>query len=140
MVKELESIKSQNGPPKGPMCNSSLIKRKSNGTDAADEGEKKKLARENEALRAQIQRMKIAAENQVRSRADEKLINGLKRKVYEYENDLEKSEGRLARARAKLAKNAEGRAGFVQQLKEKYDREVANLKKKLTTRFFYPRE
>ncbi|XP_019242059.1 PREDICTED: uncharacterized protein LOC109222112 [Nicotiana attenuata] len=67
---------------------------------AADEGEKKKLAQENKALRAQIQKMKIAAKNQERSRKDERLINGLRKKIAECEDDLEKSEGNLARARA----------------------------------------
>ncbi|XP_019265452.1 PREDICTED: uncharacterized protein LOC109243018 [Nicotiana attenuata] len=100
---------------------------------AADEGEKKKLAQENKALRAQIQKMKVAAEIQERSRTDERLINGLRRKISEYEDDLEKCEGSLARARAQLEKNVEGRAEFVRQLKRKYDGEVTNLKKKLTT-------
>lgn len=100
---------------------------------AADKGEKKKLARENESPRAQIQRMKIAAENPAWSRTDEKLINGLRRKVCDYGADLEKAEDELAKARAKLVKNAEGRAGLVQQLKGKYDKEVTSLKRKLTT-------
>ncbi|XP_070029634.1 spindle pole body component 110-like [Nicotiana sylvestris] len=77
--------------------------------------------------------MKIAAENQERSRTDERLINGLRRKISKCEDDLEKSEGSLVRARAQLAKNAEGRTEFVRQLKRKYDGEVTNLKKKLTT-------
>ncbi|XP_070005545.1 uncharacterized protein [Nicotiana sylvestris] len=77
--------------------------------------------------------MKIAAENQERSRKDEKLISGLKRKIAECEDDLEKSEGNLAMARAQLTKNAEGRAEFVRQLKKKYEGTVTNLKKRLTT-------
>ncbi|XP_019241362.1 PREDICTED: uncharacterized protein LOC109221342 [Nicotiana attenuata] len=44
----------------------------------ADEGEKKKLAKENEALRAQIQKMKTAAENPARSTKDEKSIKNLR--------------------------------------------------------------
>ncbi|XP_070005630.1 uncharacterized protein [Nicotiana sylvestris] len=77
--------------------------------------------------------MKIAAENLGRSQTDESLINSLRWKVCKCGTDLEKSEGRLARARAKLEKNAEEWAEFVQQLKGIYDREVTNLKKKLTT-------
>ncbi|XP_019259543.1 PREDICTED: uncharacterized protein LOC109237668 isoform X2 [Nicotiana attenuata] len=77
--------------------------------------------------------MKIAAENQEMSQIDERLINGLRRKISKYEDDLKKSEGSLARARAHLAKNVEGRAEFARQLKRKYDGEVANLKKNLTT-------
>ncbi|XP_019244300.1 PREDICTED: kinectin-like [Nicotiana attenuata] len=94
-------------------------------------GERRKLAQENEALRAQIQRMKIAAENPVRSRQDEKLINGLRRKVGDYEANLEKTEKELAKAQAKLVKNAEGRASVVRQLKEKYDRGMGGLKKRI---------
>ncbi|OIT36533.1 hypothetical protein A4A49_29652 [Nicotiana attenuata] len=97
------------------------------------EGERRRLAQENEALRAQIRRMKIAAENPARSRQDEKLINSLRRKMCDYGADLEKAEEELAKARAKLAKNAEELTRFAQQLREKYHREVTFLKKKLTT-------
>ncbi|XP_019241565.1 PREDICTED: uncharacterized protein LOC109221545 [Nicotiana attenuata] len=64
---------------------------------AADEGEKKKLAQENEALKAQIQKMRIAARNPERSRVDDRLISGLRKKVLECQDDLEKSEASLAR-------------------------------------------
>ncbi|XP_019227420.1 PREDICTED: uncharacterized protein LOC109208724 [Nicotiana attenuata] len=103
-----------------------------NGLQAAvDEGEKKKLAKENEALRAQIREIKIAAENPARSAKDEKLIKNLRQKVGEYGSDLNKAEGELARARTKLAKNAEERARLVKQLKEEYDNEVAGSKKRV---------
>jgi len=50
-----------------------------NGLQAAtDEGEKKKLAKEHEALQAQIREMKIATGNPARSAKDEKLINNLR--------------------------------------------------------------
>lgn len=98
---------------------------------AADEGKKKKLAKENDALRAQIQEMKIVAENPARSAKDEKFICNLRQKVGEYGFDLKKAEGELARAQTKLAKNAEERARLVQQLKEKYDNGVMRLKKKI---------
>ncbi|XP_070015939.1 uncharacterized protein [Nicotiana sylvestris] len=100
---------------------------------AADEGKKKKLAQENKALKAQIQKMRIAAKNQERSRADERLISGLRKKVIECQDDLEKSEASLARVRAQLAKNAKGRTEFVRQLKRKYEDTVTDLKRKLTT-------
>ncbi|XP_070048922.1 uncharacterized protein [Nicotiana tomentosiformis] len=51
---------------------------------AEDEGEKKRLAKENESLRAQIQRMKIAAEAPARSERDEKIITNLRRKVQRF--------------------------------------------------------
>ncbi|XP_070002767.1 uncharacterized protein [Nicotiana sylvestris] len=76
--------------------------------------------------------MKIAVENQERSQKDESLIKGLKRKIAECEDDLKKSEGNLARAQAQLAKNAEGKAEFVQQLKRKYEGNTTNWKKRLT--------
>ncbi|XP_070015651.1 uncharacterized protein [Nicotiana sylvestris] len=47
---------------------------------AADEGEKKRVSKENEALRAQIQKMKVAAENPARSDRDEKIIASLRQK------------------------------------------------------------
>ncbi|XP_070057481.1 uncharacterized protein [Nicotiana tomentosiformis] len=96
-----------------------------------DEGEKKRLARENEALRAQIQRMKIAVETPVRSERDEKIITNLRRKVHDYGFDLTKAEKDLLNAQAKLAKSAEEHARLAHQLKQKYDKEVAILQKKL---------
>ena len=99
----------------------------------ADEGEKKNLAIENEDLRAQIQKMKIAAENPVRSAKDKKLIANLRQKVGDYSFDLNKEESELAKARKQLAKNADERARLVKQLKEKYDDEVARLKKRAIT-------
>ncbi|XP_070002359.1 uncharacterized protein [Nicotiana sylvestris] len=98
---------------------------------ATDKGEKKKLAQENDALRAQIQEMQIAAKNPVRSAKDEILIGNLRQKVGEYGFDLNKAEGELARARTKLAKNAEERARLVKQLKGKYDNGVVGLNKKI---------
>nr|XP_009785241.1 PREDICTED: tropomyosin-1-like [Nicotiana sylvestris] len=98
-----------------------------------DEGEKKILVQENKALRAQIQKMRIASENQERSRKDERLISSLRRKIIECEDDLEKSKGNLAKARAQLVKNAEGRAEFVRQLKRKYNGTATNLTKRLNT-------
>ena len=105
-----------------------------NGLQAAtDEGEKKKLTQENEALKAQIRKMKIAARNPERSRADEKLISSLRKKALECQDDLEKSKASLAKVRTQLAKNAEGRAQFVHQMKRKYEGTITNLKRKLTT-------
>ncbi|XP_075106599.1 uncharacterized protein LOC142179593 [Nicotiana tabacum] len=77
--------------------------------------------------------MKTAAENPVKSAKDEKLIKNPRQKVDEYGFDLNKAEGELARARTKLAKNAEKRARLVKQSKEKYDNEVAGLKKRVIT-------
>ncbi|XP_070020582.1 uncharacterized protein [Nicotiana sylvestris] len=74
------------------------------------ECERRRLAQENETLRAQVRKIRIA--------------------VRDYEDDLQKTEAELANARAKLAKNAEGRASFVRQLKEKYDKGMVSIKKK----------
>ncbi|XP_070017104.1 uncharacterized protein [Nicotiana sylvestris] len=95
------------------------------------EGERRRLAQENEALRAQVRKIRIAAENPGRSRKDEKLIYSLTQKVSDYEDDLQDTEAELANARAKLAKNAEGQASFVQQLKEKYDKGMVSIEKKV---------
>jgi len=61
--------------------------------DAADECEKRKLSKENDALRAQIREMKTTAENPARSVKDEKLIKNLRQKMSEYGFDLNKAEG-----------------------------------------------
>ncbi|XP_070002407.1 uncharacterized protein [Nicotiana sylvestris] len=95
------------------------------------EGERRKLAQENEALRAQVQKMRIAVENPGRSKKDEKLIYSLTQKVRIFGDDLQKTEAELANARAKLAMNAEGRASFVRQLKENYDKGMVSIKKKV---------
>ncbi|XP_070008274.1 uncharacterized protein [Nicotiana sylvestris] len=100
---------------------------------AVNEGEKKRLTKENEALQAQIQKMKIAAENPARNDKDENLINNLRQKVNDHNFDLNKAESELARARKQLAKNANERAHLVKKLKEKYDNEVARLKKRVIT-------
>lgn len=42
----------------------------------------------------------------------------------DYEGDLHKAESELAKARTRSAKNTEGRATFVQQMKERYERGV----------------
>ncbi|XP_070029233.1 uncharacterized protein [Nicotiana sylvestris] len=98
----------------------------------ADEGEKKKLAKKNEALRAQIREMKTTAEYSARSAKDEKLIKNFRQKVDEYGFDLNKAEGEQDRTPTKLAKNAKERKRLVKQLKEKYDNEVVGLKKRVT--------
>ncbi|XP_070018222.1 uncharacterized protein [Nicotiana sylvestris] len=98
---------------------------------AANEEEKKRLAKENEALRAQIQKLKVAAENPVRSDRDEKLIANLRHKVRDYNFDLNKAESELAKAQKQLAKNADERVRLVKQLRERYDDEVTRLKKRV---------
>ncbi|XP_070002507.1 uncharacterized protein [Nicotiana sylvestris] len=98
---------------------------------AADEGKKKRLANENEALRAQIRKMKIAAESTARSDKDEKIIDNLRQKVGEYNFDLKKEESELTRARKQLAENSTEQAHLIKQLREKYDNEVAGLKKRV---------
>ncbi|XP_070002601.1 uncharacterized protein [Nicotiana sylvestris] len=105
-----------------------------NGLQAtADEGEKKKLTQENEALKVQIRKMRIASRNPERSRADERLISSLRKKALECQDNLEKSEVNLAKVQAQLAKNAEGRAHFVQQMKRRYEGTITSLKRKVTT-------
>ncbi|XP_070017383.1 uncharacterized protein [Nicotiana sylvestris] len=93
---------------------------------AADKGEKKKLAKENEALRAQIQKLKVAVESPVRSDRDEKLIANLRQKVSDYSFDLNKAESELAKAQKQLAKNTDERVRLVKQLRERYDDEIMN--------------
>ncbi|XP_075099735.1 uncharacterized protein LOC142176355 isoform X2 [Nicotiana tabacum] len=105
-----------------------------NGFQAAtDEGKKKKLTQKNEALKAQIQKMRTATRNPERSRADERLISNLKKKALECQYDLEKSEANLPKFRAQWEKEAEEREKFVQQMKRKYEGTITSLKRKMTT-------
>ncbi|XP_070002442.1 uncharacterized protein [Nicotiana sylvestris] len=100
---------------------------------AADEGEKKKLTQENEALKAQIWKMKIAARNPKRSRANERLISGLKKKALECQEDLEKSEASLAKIREQWTKKVEERTRYVKQMKRNYEGTTTILRRKVTT-------
>nr|XP_009608940.1 uncharacterized protein LOC104102811 isoform X2 [Nicotiana tomentosiformis] len=75
--------------------------------------------------------MKIAAETLARSERDEKIITNLRRKVHDYSFDLTKAERDLFNAQARLAKGAEEHPRLAHQLKQKYDKEVAILQKKL---------
>lgn len=45
-----------------------------------DEGEKKRLARENEALQVQLREMKIASKTPIRSERDQRIIVNLRQK------------------------------------------------------------
>ncbi|XP_070050449.1 uncharacterized protein [Nicotiana tomentosiformis] len=79
--------------------------------------------------------MKIAAETPARSERDEKIITNLRRKVHDYGFDLTKAERDLFNAQVRLAKGAEEHARLAHQLKQKYDKEVAILQKKLDEMF-----
>ncbi|XP_070015088.1 uncharacterized protein [Nicotiana sylvestris] len=95
------------------------------------EGERRRLVKENEALQVQIRKMKIAAENPVKSEKEKKLIEKLKLKVHDNGFELEKTEAELGKARAELDKSMEGWASFVRQLKEMYGKGIVGLKKKV---------
>ncbi|XP_016502982.1 uncharacterized protein LOC107821094 [Nicotiana tabacum] len=103
---------------------------------AEDEGEKKRLAQENEALRAQLREMRIAVEMPVRSERDQKIIGNLRQKVHDYATDLTKAEKDLAKARARmvqLGKDVEEQTRLARQAKQSYNKEVAILRKELAT-------
>ncbi|XP_070034453.1 uncharacterized protein [Nicotiana tomentosiformis] len=103
---------------------------------AEDEGEKKRLAQENEALRAQLREMRIAVETPVRSERDQKIIGNLRQKVHDYATDLTKAEKDLAKARARmvqLGKDVEEQTRLARQAKQSYNKEVAILRKELAT-------
>lgn len=89
------------------------------------------MAKENESLRTQIQRMKLAAETPVRSERDEKIITNLRWKMYDYCFDLTKAEKDLRSTQTRLSKSAEEHARLAHHLKQKYEKKVATLKKKL---------
>lgn len=75
--------------------------------------------------------MRIVAETPMRSERDERIISNLRLKVHDYAADLTKAEEDLAKARAKLVIRAEEKARSAHQLKQRYDREVTILRKKL---------
>ncbi|XP_070010927.1 uncharacterized protein [Nicotiana sylvestris] len=77
--------------------------------------------------------MKIVTRNPKRSQAEERLINGLKKKVLEYQEDLEKSKAGLARIQVKGIKKAEERARSMQQIKRDYERNIAILRETMST-------
>ncbi|XP_070010046.1 uncharacterized protein [Nicotiana sylvestris] len=83
---------------------------------AAHKGEKNRLTKECEVLKAQIRKMGKEADNQPRSRADKRLIAGLKDQVAECQEDLERSEARTARLRTKWAKGTMARRKRLQQV------------------------
>jgi len=98
---------------------------------AADQGEKNRLARENEALRAQIRQLKITIDKQPRSRSDEQLIKRLENEVREWRDELEKSENIMAELKAQWATRTEERRQYLNQLKRDHEKIVANLKRKV---------
>jgi len=100
---------------------------------AADEGEKNKLARESEILKAQIRKMKMDADNQRRSRSDKRLIAGLRNQVIESRKDLERSEASIARIRARWAKGAAARKKHLWQVRRDYEGSIAILRETNST-------
>ncbi|XP_070005449.1 uncharacterized protein [Nicotiana sylvestris] len=109
------------------------LKFENNVQVATDLGEKNRLAQENEALRAQIQQIRIAADNQQRSRSDERLIKGIKMEISECRSELENLENTIAGLEAHWAKRTEERNRYLQQLKRDHEQTIANLKRKVAT-------
>ncbi|XP_070011435.1 uncharacterized protein [Nicotiana sylvestris] len=100
---------------------------------ATDLGEKNRLTRENEMLRAQIEHMKIDADNRQRSRSDERLIKGLRMEIGECRSESENLENTIAGLEAHCARRTEKRNRYLQQLKRDHEQAIANLKKKVVT-------
>ncbi|XP_070017011.1 golgin IMH1-like [Nicotiana sylvestris] len=99
----------------------------------ADEGEKNRLAQANEALKAQIRQMRINADNQQRSRSDERLIYGLKKEIGECRDDLKRSEGTLAQLQVQWAKRTKERTQYLQQARKDYEKTIVGLKRNVAT-------
>ncbi|XP_070005431.1 uncharacterized protein [Nicotiana sylvestris] len=109
------------------------LKFENNVQVATDLGEKNRLAQENEVLRAQIQQIRIAADNQQRSWSDERLIKGLKMEISECRSELENFENTIAGLEAHWAKRTEERNRYLRQLKRDHEQTIANLKRKVAT-------
>ncbi|XP_070017865.1 uncharacterized protein [Nicotiana sylvestris] len=100
---------------------------------AADRGETNRLAQENEELRAQIQKLRMAPDKQPRSRSDEQLIKVLKNEVREWRDGLEKSENVMAELKEQWGTRADNRRRYLNQLKCDHEKTVANMKRKVAT-------
>ncbi|XP_070008087.1 uncharacterized protein [Nicotiana sylvestris] len=98
-----------------------------------DLGEKNSLTRENKMLRAQIEQMRIAADNQQRSRSDERLTKGLRMEIGECRSASENLENTIAGLEAHWARRTEKRNRYLQRLKRDHEQTIANLKKKVVT-------
>ncbi|XP_070011385.1 uncharacterized protein [Nicotiana sylvestris] len=100
---------------------------------AADRGEKNRLTQENEELRAQIHKLRMALDKQPRSRSDEQLIKGLKNEVREWRDGLEKSENVMAELKVRWGTRADKHCRYLNQLKRDHEKTVANMKRKVAT-------
>ncbi|XP_070019550.1 uncharacterized protein [Nicotiana sylvestris] len=100
---------------------------------AVDRGEKNRLAQENEALRTQIQKLRMAPDKQPRSRSDEQLVKGLKNEVREWRDGLEKSENVMAELKTQWGTRAYKRRRYLNQLKRDHEKTLANMKRKVAT-------
>ncbi|XP_070002425.1 uncharacterized protein [Nicotiana sylvestris] len=104
------------------------IKFKNKVQVAADKGKKNRLTRESENLKAQIRRMKMDANNQLRSRTDTRLIAELRSQVSKSREDLERSEACIARMRIRWAKVIAARREHLWQVKRDYEISVTTLR------------
>ncbi|XP_070015742.1 uncharacterized protein [Nicotiana sylvestris] len=95
---------------------------------AANKGEKNRLAKESDILKAQIRKTKMDADNQLRSRADKRLIAGLRNQVAEGQKDLERSKASIARLRTRWEKVTAARRKHLWQVKRDYEMSVTTLR------------
>ncbi|XP_070021790.1 golgin IMH1-like [Nicotiana sylvestris] len=109
------------------------LKFENNVQVATDLGEKNRWAQENETLRAQIQQIRIATDNQQRSRSDERLIKSLKMEISECRSESENFENTIAGFEAHWVKKTEERNQYLQQVKRDHKQTIANLKRKVAT-------
>ncbi|XP_070003413.1 uncharacterized protein [Nicotiana sylvestris] len=99
----------------------------------ADIGKKNRLTQANKALKAQIQRVRMDADNQQRSRSDEGLITGLRNQVIESREGLARSESCIARIRARWAKGTTARAKHLRQMRRDYEASIEILRETNST-------
>ncbi|XP_019266482.1 PREDICTED: uncharacterized protein LOC109243925 isoform X2 [Nicotiana attenuata] len=99
----------------------------------ANTGEKNRLTQENKALKTRIRRVRMDANNQQRSRADKRMIAGLKNQITEYQEGLERSEASMARIRDRWARGTEERAQRMRQMRRDYEGTIAILRETNST-------
>lgn len=75
--------------------------------------------------------MRKAANNQPRSRSDERLIKGLRNEIREHHGELEKSKNVIAELKRQRATKIEERRQYLNQLKRGHEKIVASLNRKV---------
>ncbi|XP_075105161.1 uncharacterized protein LOC142179348 [Nicotiana tabacum] len=95
---------------------------------ASEQGEKNKLAKENQALKARIRQVSKSDSDRQKRRSDERLIAELRNQVSQSREDLERSQACITRMRVRWATVTTSRREHLWQVKRDYEMSVATLR------------